>query len=87
MIDFGLSSVIDLPEHKGVDLYVLERALLSAHINAGVMFEGSYIADKLGYNEPGIMAAYTTTYGKGVQRVVAKLNDVRARGRKRGMIG
>lgn len=31
MIDFGLSYNSKLPEDKGVDLYVLERALTSAH--------------------------------------------------------
>lgn len=31
MIDFGLSSNSTIPEDKGVDLYVLERAFTSAH--------------------------------------------------------
>jgi hypothetical protein len=31
MIDFGLSYNSKLPEDKGVDLYVMERALTSAH--------------------------------------------------------
>jgi TP53 regulating kinase-like protein len=31
MIDFGLSTNSILAEDKGVDLYVLERALTSAH--------------------------------------------------------
>lgn len=31
LIDFGLSYNSTLPEDKGVDLYVLERALTSAH--------------------------------------------------------
>jgi TP53 regulating kinase and related kinases len=31
MIDFGLSSVSVLPEDRAVDLYVLERAMLSTH--------------------------------------------------------
>lgn len=31
LIDFGLSYNSKLPEDKGVDLYVLERALTSAH--------------------------------------------------------
>ena len=34
MIDFGLSYVSTLPEDKGVDLYVLERAFLSTHPNS-----------------------------------------------------
>lgn len=31
LIDFGLSSNSTVPEDKGVDLYVLERAFTSAH--------------------------------------------------------
>ena len=31
MIDFGLSYNSTIPEDKGVDLYVLERAFTSAH--------------------------------------------------------
>jgi TP53 regulating kinase-like protein len=34
MIDFGLSFVTSLDEDKAVDLYVLERALLSTHPNS-----------------------------------------------------
>jgi TP53 regulating kinase-like protein len=34
MIDFGLSYTSTLPEDKGVDLYVLERAFLSTHPNS-----------------------------------------------------
>jgi TP53 regulating kinase-like protein len=34
MIDFGLSYISTLPEDKGVDLYVLERAFLSTHPNS-----------------------------------------------------
>lgn len=34
MIDFGLSFVTTLDEDKAVDLYVLERALLSTHPNS-----------------------------------------------------
>ncbi|KAK8402786.1 hypothetical protein O3P69_000839 [Scylla paramamosain] len=33
LIDFGLSSVEERPEDKAVDLYVLERAILSTHPN------------------------------------------------------
>jgi TP53 regulating kinase and related kinases len=35
LIDFGLSFMSTLPEDKGVDLYVLERALLSMHSSCG----------------------------------------------------
>ncbi|KAI3782606.1 hypothetical protein L2E82_12658 [Cichorium intybus] len=35
LIDFGLSFVSRLPEDKGVDVYVPERALLSMHSSCG----------------------------------------------------
>ena len=35
MIDFGLSFTSSLAEDKAVDLYVLERALLSLHSLSG----------------------------------------------------
>lgn len=35
LIDFGLASNSTLAEDKGVDLYVLERAFLSAHSRSG----------------------------------------------------
>jgi len=35
LIDFGLSVTSTLPEDKAVDLYVLERALLSMHSSCG----------------------------------------------------
>ncbi|XP_028804089.1 EKC/KEOPS complex subunit bud32 isoform X1 [Neltuma alba] len=35
LIDFGLSFISTLPEDKAVDLYVLERALLSMHSSCG----------------------------------------------------
>ncbi|TQD95110.1 hypothetical protein C1H46_019266 [Malus baccata] len=38
VIDFGLSFTSTLPEDKAVDLYVLERALLSMHSSCGNVF-------------------------------------------------
>jgi TP53 regulating kinase-like protein len=35
LIDFGLSSTSTVAEDKGVDLYVLERAFISAHSKQG----------------------------------------------------
>lgn len=40
MVDFGLSFVSQQVEDMAVDLYVLERALLSAHTNAGTIMTG-----------------------------------------------
>uniref|UniRef100_A0A7N8YKH1 non-specific serine/threonine protein kinase n=1 Tax=Mastacembelus armatus TaxID=205130 RepID=A0A7N8YKH1_9TELE len=39
IIDFGLSYISALPEDKGVDLYVLEKAFLSTHPNTEALFE------------------------------------------------
>ena len=39
LIDFGLGSAEGSAEDKGVDLYVLERALLSTHPGTEVMFQ------------------------------------------------
>ncbi|EDV96306.1 EKC/KEOPS complex subunit TP53RK [Drosophila grimshawi] len=73
-IDFGLSHYNQATEDKGVDLYVLERALLSTHSEQPYLFEH-------------ILAAYRKTCGKDEAAVLAKFEEVRARGRKRTMIG
>lgn len=73
-IDFGLSHYNQGSEDKGVDLYVLERALLSTHS------EQPYLFDYM-------LQAYRKECGKDEQSVVAKFEEVRARGRKRTMIG
>lgn len=74
LIDFGLSYSESVSEDKGVDLYVLERAILSTHTDASSLF-------------PNIISAYLKeNSGKGAE-VIKKLDDVRARGRKRTMVG
>eukprot|EP00054_Salpingoeca_dolichothecata_P011984 m.66422 g.66422 ORF g.66422 m.66422 type:complete len:219 (+) comp19720_c0_seq2:47-703(+) len=73
MIDFGLSSASSLVEDKGVDLYVLERAFLSTHPNSEKLFDR-------------IIQTYATK-SENEKAVLAKLEDVRARGRKRTMLG
>ncbi|OUS48994.1 Serine/threonine protein kinase [Ostreococcus tauri] len=73
VIDFGLSYPSKLPEDKGVDLYVLERAITAAHPSQTVLFDD-------------ILAAYKKTS----QMWCSTLNrfaEVRARGRKRSMVG
>ena len=74
MIDFGLSSLEGSAEDKGVDLYVLERALLSTHPNTEWLFQE-------------MMDHYKLQYGKGVGEVVRKFEEIRLRGRKRTMVG
>ncbi len=73
LIDFGLSCVSALVEDKGVDLYVLERAFLSSHPNTEDVFDELLQSYKKSANES--------------KAIVAKLNEVRSRGRKRTMVG
>lgn len=73
LIDFGLSSVSALAEDKGVDLYVLERAFLSTHPNTEELFQE-------------LLQSYCEA-SKGAKGVIAKLDEVRMRGRKRTMVG
>ncbi|GAB0099360.1 EKC/KEOPS complex subunit TP53RK [Sergentomyia squamirostris] len=74
MIDFGLSKGNNNHEARGVDLYVLERALLSTHSAAPKLFST-------------ILKAYTEENEKNSEQTVAKYEEVRARGRKRTMVG
>lgn len=74
LIDFGLSHVDSSVEDKGVDLYVLERALISTHANIDQLFLT-------------ILSAYVKENKKESQAVLKKLDEVRARGRKRIMVG
>lgn len=74
-IDFGLSTGSVHPEERAVDLYVLERALLSAHFSDSTFFNSvldTYIdnIDEKTY-EP-----------LGKQKIIERLREVRARGRK-----
>ena len=75
IIDFGLSFISTLAEDKGVDLYVLERAFLSTHPNTEDIF-GIFLKSYV-----------TSSTQKSAQAVIAKLDEVRMRGRKRVMIG
>lgn len=74
-IDFGLSFVSHQLEDKAVDLYVLERALLSTHSQ-----HAQKIIDQ-------ILASYCIEYGRQHEKVIERFEQVRLRGRKRTMIG
>lgn len=74
MIDFGLSFVDTSTEDKGVDLYVLERALISTHNDLPDLF-----------NE--IFYAYKNYSKNNIKEIISKYEEVRARGRKRTMVG
>ncbi|KAI5673051.1 hypothetical protein M9H77_13415 [Catharanthus roseus] len=73
LIDFGLSFTSTLPEDKAVDLYVLERALLSMHSSCGNVMDR-------------ILASYRKS-SKQWSSTLNKLAQVRQRGRKRSMVG
>uniref|UniRef100_UPI0037E97CB7 EKC/KEOPS complex subunit TP53RK n=1 Tax=Semicossyphus pulcher TaxID=241346 RepID=UPI0037E97CB7 len=73
LIDFGLSYISALPEDKGVDLYVLEKAFLSTHPNTESLFEK-------------LLKSYASSSKKSAA-VIKKLDEVRLRGRKRSMVG
>lgn len=74
LIDYGLASNSALPEDKAVDLYVLERALASAHPRAARrLFE----AVLEGYR--GASRQWSATWNR--------FAEVRLRGRKRTMVG
>ncbi|CCE61617.1 hypothetical protein TPHA_0A05430 [Tetrapisispora phaffii CBS 4417] len=82
LIDFGLGSISSMVEDKGVDLYVLERAILSTH---------SAYAER--YNK-AIIEGFSSVYKNEGEAGLKKLNEllnrfeeVRLRGRKRSMIG
>ncbi|XP_051967663.1 EKC/KEOPS complex subunit TP53RK [Xyrauchen texanus] len=73
LIDFGLSFISALPEDKGVDLYVLEKAFLSTHPNTEALFKR-------------LLKSYSAS-SKKAPAVIKKLDEVRLRGRKRSMVG
>lgn len=75
LIDFGLSFNSHQLEDKAVDLYVLERALISTHSN-----HSKQIFDQ-------ILASYCREYGRHNEKVIERFEQVRLRGRKRTMIG
>lgn len=76
VIDFGLSHLEATDEDKGVDLYLLERALASSNINSSEFFDD-------------VIKKYTATSKpyQNINKVLNKFQEVRARGRKRSMIG
>lgn len=73
MIDFGLSYPSTVAEDKGVDLYVLERAITAAHPSHAGLFDE-------------ILAVYKK-HSRYWNPTLNKFAEVRARGRKRSMVG
>ncbi|XP_037068988.1 LOW QUALITY PROTEIN: EKC/KEOPS complex subunit Tp53rk-like [Pollicipes pollicipes] len=73
LIDFGLSGAGGGAEELAVDLYVLERAVLSTHPDSAPITGRVY-------------EAYRAAW-PGADAVLRKLDEVRLRGRKRLMLG
>lgn len=74
-IDFGLATGSVHPEERAVDLYVLERALLSTHFSDNTFF--NLILDSYTKN-----IDESTCEPLGKNKIVERLHEVRARGRK-----
>ncbi|AET39789.1 serine/threonine protein kinase BUD32 Ecym_4777 [Eremothecium cymbalariae DBVPG len=82
LIDFGLSSTSNLVEDKGVDLYVLRRAIDSTH--------SAYSERYFQWIIEGFSAVYTANGTQGeakLKDLLKRFEDVTQRGRKRSMIG
>ena len=73
-IDFGLAQFNESIEDIAVDLYVLERSLLTNDFDH---FKGFEI----------ILDSYRKAMGKKANEILKKLDEVRLRGRKRSMVG
>lgn len=75
LIDFGLARVSQNPEEMAVDLYVLERALISTHPEL----------EEMGFMDT-LLQGYKATNKKS-DSVLQRLSAVRLRGRKRECFG
>ncbi|CAG59258.1 uncharacterized protein GVI51_F07975 [Nakaseomyces glabratus] len=82
LIDFGLGSTTTMVEDKGVDIYVLERAILSTHSqHAEQYIEWMLDGFKSVYEKNGKLGK------KKLDELLKRFAEVRLRGRKRSMIG
>ncbi|CDH10749.1 probable Serine/threonine-protein kinase BUD32 [Zygosaccharomyces bailii ISA1307] len=82
LIDFGLGSTSSMVEDKGVDLYVLERAIVSTHSAFADVYKGWLMQ---GFSQ--IYQRHGENGGKKLKEVLNRFQEVRMRGRKRSMIG
>lgn len=83
-IDFGLSSTNASVEDKGVDLYVLERAVGSTHSGVAEPFFAAVLEGYASASQPRTAGQGA---GHGTHAVLAKFQQVRMRGRKRLAFG
>jgi TP53 regulating kinase-like protein len=80
LIDFGLSSYSSLVEDRAVDLYVLERALVSTHPLYAELYNEWLLE---GYHSKHSVTNKTSQW----RDTESRLALVRMRGRKRSMLG
>lgn len=73
LVDFGLAAQSVQDEDRAIDLYVLERAFGSTHPTMEPLFAV-------------VLRAYETSF-RGARPALARLEDVRLRGRKKSMLG
>lgn len=82
LIDFGLGSMSNMVEDKGVDLYVLERAIISTHSS----YSDKYVEWIMqGFNQ--VYEQHGSVGQKKLKELIKRFHEVRMRGRKRSMIG
>ena len=86
LIDFGLAKNSTSAEERAVDLYVLERALISTHptLSLNLFWNLFMTAYREGHTSVALTAHASE---KAVQHTVARLEQVRQRGRKRECFG
>jgi TP53 regulating kinase and related kinases len=81
LIDFGLAGQSGMAEDKAVDLYVLERAVESTHPVCSHIYNEWLLQGYFKAHEKDNVSAQK------LKEVVKRLESVRARGRKRSMLG
>lgn len=89
LIDFGLTTVSSFWEDKAVDLYVLERAFASTHPTSDGLFQA--VLDSYAAETTRLTRGRASKGDKSAQgawpHILARLEEVRLRGRKRSMVG
>ena len=84
LIDFGLTTVSSSSEDMGVDLYVLERAFISTHVEAKDLVYCLEIPPDFQFSK--VMEGYESAINQ-KKEILDSFHKVRARGRKRLAFG
>lgn len=96
LIDFGLAQINQRVEEKGVDLYVLERAIRSTHNIDFIMDKiiDGYLdkIETLNTSFSNLLSDKVSNKSKllantDAKKIICKYKEIRLRGRKRDMIG